>query len=164
MRIIIVNDQDMVIGNKERNMLGPEDMFRVTALWITNSHGDILLAQRKHTKKNNPSKWGPAVAGTVEEDETYDSNIIKEADEEIGLKDIMPSIGPKQLVRGDHIHFCQWYILLVNKPIEAFAIQEEEVDQIRWFSHHDLERALGSHPEQFVNAMQQGIDLLTRES
>ena len=32
-----------------------------------------------------PEVWGPAVSGTNEEGETYDSNIIKEAQEEIGL-------------------------------------------------------------------------------
>jgi predicted kinase len=94
-RTIIVNDQDQIIGHKEPGTLLKEDIYRVSSLWVTNSKGDILLAQRKFTQKLDPGKWGPAVAGTVDEGETYESNIIKEAEEEIGLKDMRPALGPK---------------------------------------------------------------------
>lgn len=85
-KIIIVDENDTIIGHKNRDSMEDGDMYRVSALWIQNSKGDILLAQRSFDKRNDPGKWGPAVAGTVEEGETYESNIIKEAEEEIGLK------------------------------------------------------------------------------
>lgn len=66
-RIIVVNDQDEIIGLKERDTLVQADIYRVAALWVVNSAGDILLAQRKFTKTHDPGKWGPAVAGTVDE-------------------------------------------------------------------------------------------------
>lgn len=44
-----------------------KDIFRTASLWITNSNGDILLAQRKFDKKVDPGKWAEAVVGTVEE-------------------------------------------------------------------------------------------------
>lgn len=50
--IVIVNDQDEVIGHKERGTIAQDDIYRVSALWVTNSNGDILLAQRHHTKKH----------------------------------------------------------------------------------------------------------------
>ncbi|GAF94063.1 unnamed protein product, partial [marine sediment metagenome] len=80
-KIIIVDDNDKIIGYKERDTLKREDIYRVSALWITNSHGEILLARRHHTKSHRPRKWGPAVAGTVDAGETYEDNIIKEAEE-----------------------------------------------------------------------------------
>lgn len=66
-KIIIVNENDEIIGHKARGTLEQLDIYRVSALWIKNSQGDILLAQRKFTKKHDPGKWGPAVAGTNDE-------------------------------------------------------------------------------------------------
>lgn len=54
--IPIVNDNDKIIGYKPRDDRNTKDMYRVSALWITNSKGDILLAQRAFTKKHNPLK------------------------------------------------------------------------------------------------------------
>ena len=87
-KIIIVDEDDNIIGSKERNSIVSGDIYRVSALLIENSKGEILLAQRALTKKHDPGKWGPPVAGTVEEGETYESNIVKEAEEELGLKNI----------------------------------------------------------------------------
>jgi len=97
-KIIIVDENDKIIGYKERGTLNFRDIYRVSALQVKNSVGQILLAQRKLTKKKNPGKWGPAVAGTNDEGETYESNIIKEAEEEIGLVDFEMKVKNKQRV------------------------------------------------------------------
>jgi isopentenyl-diphosphate delta-isomerase len=149
-RIIIVNDHDEIIGHKERGTLTKENIYRVTGLWVTNSSGDILLAQRHLSKRHDPGKWGPAVAGTVDEGETYDSNIVKEAEEEVGLRDIYPTLGPKRQVRGEYIYFCQWYTLVVDKPAEDFTIQKEEVEQVKWFTRAELEHELAEHPDNYL--------------
>ncbi len=89
-KTIIVNEKDKIIGSKERGTLTREDLFRVSALWVTNSKGEYLLAQRSFSKKHHPGKWGPAVEGTNQEGETYESNMIKETKGEIGLENIGP--------------------------------------------------------------------------
>ena len=58
--IIIVDENDNIIGHKKRGTLDKKDIYRVSALWIQNPKGDILLAQRKFTKKHHPGRWGPA--------------------------------------------------------------------------------------------------------
>ncbi len=148
-RIIIVNDQDKIIGHKERTKIMPTDIYRVSALWITNPDGDILLAQRKFTKKHDPGVWGPAVAGTVEEGETYRTNIIKEAQEEIALTNIAPAQGPKRHMQEEHTFFVQWYTLVVDKPVAESTIQQEEVEQVKWFDREELEQELQAHPENY---------------
>lgn len=149
-RIIIVNDKDEIIGHKERGTLARDDIYRVSALWVTDSKGNILLAQRKFTKTHDPGMWGPAVAGTLDEGETYENNIIKEAEEEIGLKGIRPVVGPRRRESGEYNFFSQWYTLTVDKPADEFTIQEEEVEQVRWISPEELERELVQHPEKYL--------------
>lgn len=83
--IPIVNLDDEIIGYKPRKDITLQDVYRVSALWIENSQGEILLAQRGFLKSVDPGKWGAAVAGTVEKDESYEENILKEMQEELGL-------------------------------------------------------------------------------
>lgn len=154
-RIPIVDENDVEIGFKDRSEIEPDDIYRVSALWLTNSKGEILLAQRSLTKKNGPGKWGPAVAGTVDEGETYEINILKEAEEEIGLvltsQEIRP--GPKVKVQGNHLHFCQWYYAKSDKKIDEFVLQEDEVMSARWVSLEELKRLTTEDPEMFSRSM-----------
>lgn len=159
-RIVIVDDQDEVIGYKERGMIVQEDIYRVSALWVTDSNGDILLAQRHHTKKHHPSMWGPAVAGTVDEGDTYDESIVKETEEEIGLKGIQLKKSQKIRVTGEHNHFTQWYTLTCDKPAEDFVIQEDEVEQVKWFTREELASELQVHPENYLRGTQWNMDNL----
>lgn len=152
-RVTIVNEQDEIIDYKQRRDVAQQDIYRVSALWLTNPRGDILLAQRSLAKKHHPGLWGPAVAGTVEEGETYDENIVKEAEEEIGLTGIHPVASKKERVTGGHNHFTQWYTLTVDKTADEFAVQPEEVAQVKWFTRAELEQELRGHPEHYLRTL-----------
>lgn len=150
-RFTIVDEEDNIIGYKDRKDIKQGDIYRVSALWITNSKGDILLAQRSFSKTNDPGKWGPAVAGTVEEGEDYLTNIIKEAEEEIDLKNINPKIAaPKERIFGEHNFFGQWYSVEVNQPVDDFVIQKEEVECVKWFSKEEFLNASVNTPDIFL--------------
>ena len=152
-KITIVDEQDNVIGYKDREDLQHEEIYRVSALWITNTKGEILLAQRSLTKSHSPGKWGPAVAGTVEEGESYDSNIIKEAKEELGLENIKPTTGPKERVTRKLNYSVQWYLLNIDKPEAEFIIQKDEVEEVRWFSAEELKTEIKKQPDKFIETM-----------
>ena len=158
-KIIVVDENDKIIGHKNRGTLKKEDIYRVSALWITNSRGEILLARRHHTKSHHPRKWGPAVTGTVDEGETYEENIIKEAEEELGLKNIKPSLGPKTKTDNEFHNFTQSYTLNIDKELNEFKIQEDEVEEIKWFSPDELKKELQEHPEEFLPTMKKYFEL-----
>lgn len=163
-KIVIVNENDEIIGHKERGTLNRADIYRVSALWIQNSKGEILLAQRSFNKKNNPGKWGPAVAGTIDKGESYESNIIKEAKEEIGLKNHHFQKSFCHFSDGEHKHFTQWFFALVDKKIEDFAIQKEEVEKIKWFPPDELKKELQEHQEEFLPTMKKYFELFLPRS
>lgn len=158
-KIAIVDESDNVIGEKYREEVQTEDIYRVSALWITNNKGDILLAKRALTKKHDPGKWGPAVAGTVDSGETYKDNIKKEAEEELGLTDINPILGAKERVKGIHNYFVQRYFLTLDKDVSDFKIQKDEVAEIKWFPKKILEKELSENPEKFLKRVQQWKEL-----
>jgi len=157
--IIIVDENDEIIGYKNRGTLDKRDVYRVSALWITNLDGQILLARRHHTKSHHPRKWGPAVAGTVDKGETYEENIIKEAEEELGLKNIKPKIGPKTKTDNEYYHFTQWFTLNVNSDITQLKIQEDEIEEVKWFSPQELKKQLQENPDEFLPTMRKYFEL-----
>lgn len=158
-RIVLVDQEDNAIGLKERSEITPDDIYRVSAVWIQNSKGEVLLARRALSKKNGPGAWGPAAAGTVDEGEEYLDNIIKEAEEEIGLSITADQLtpGPKFLVKGNNRHFVQWYYATVDKPITDFVLQEEEVMDIKWVQMEELLQLTKLHPASFPSTMPQWL-------
>ena len=155
MRIPIVNEKDEIIEHKDRDAKKPEDIIRITAIWITNENGDILLAQRALTKKDNPGKWGPSVAGTVEEGETYENNAYKEMREEIGVENVPLKLSEKMFLDSPTgKKFCQMYEAVLSKDAK-FIIEEKEVAQIKWFTRVELKKFYNEKPEEFVKSFGQ---------
>ncbi|MBI2573294.1 NUDIX domain-containing protein [Candidatus Woesearchaeota archaeon] len=160
--IVIVNEHDQIIGYKKRTECLPHEIYRVSALMVKNSKGEVLLARRAYTKKHDPGCWGPAVAGTVEKGETYEQNIIKEAQEELGIENVQFEQGQKRESKGKYHHFTQWFNCILDWPITKFKIQKEEVDEIKWFTVKELERELKINPEQFIPSIQREHDIYVR--
>ena len=162
MTIPIVDAQDQIIGSKARDDINYNvDIFRTASLWITNSNGDILLAQRKLDKKVDPGKWAEAVGGTVEGDDTYEDTVVREAEEELGIKGISIAKGPKQFITTPCSYFVQWYTATIDQPAAAFAIQEDEVEQIAWIPKSQLLADLAANPDKYIEALPEVIALLT---
>ncbi len=49
-----------------------------------------------------------------------------------------------------HNFFCQWYFLKIDKELEYFTIQQEEVEKIKWFKKTELEKELELNPDKFL--------------
>lgn len=157
MRIPIVDENDNLITHKDRKDRLPNEITRVAALWVGGDDGDILLAQRAFTKKDSPGLWGPAVAGSVEEGETYESNIIKEAEEEIGLKNFKFVLGPKIRRSGTHQYFAQVFFTVISKDYKLVK-QDSEVEEIRWFKKEEILSLIKEKPEIFLKNTENNIN------
>lgn len=155
MQIPIVNEQDEIIGYKDRKDRTPTDIIRVAAIWVTDENGNILIQQRKLNKKENPGKWSQAVGGTVEEGETYESNAYKEMEEEIGVKGF--SLTPyKKLYAQTNVgrRFAQVYLAQIPHDT-VLKPQEEEVEALKWISPEELRKSVENNPENYVGFMKQ---------
>ncbi len=154
--IPIVDLNDEIIGYKARKDIATEDIYRVSACWIKDKEGNILLAQRAFTKKNNPWKRWPAVAGTVNKNETYFQNIIKEIQEEVNIivseKDL--TIWPKRFKNWEHKYFWQWFILTYTWPKDFIKAEEWAVEQLRRFTTNELEKFIKHHSGQCLTSLE----------
>jgi len=156
-KIIIVNEKDIQIDLKDEKDMTNKDIFRSSALWLINNKKDILLSRRSLKKYKDPRMWGPAVAGTIEEQETYEDNIIKESKEELGLKNIKPKKIFKSRIKFPYNHFTQWFLLTLNQKDFNF---NDEVEETKWFSKQELKKAIKSNPDNFVKSMREEVNKL----
>jgi isopentenyl-diphosphate delta-isomerase len=158
---IVVDENDTIIWYKSKEDIDPiKEYYRVSWLRLTNSKGQILIAQRAFTKKNDPGKRWPAVAGTIEKGESYEDNIIKEIEEELWLTGISVTLWPKtekEEVEKYH-YFWQWFFATVNKNISEFRIQKEEVAAIKWISPEELKKDIRIHPERYLRNMKEHLE------
>ncbi|MFO0971380.1 MAG: NUDIX hydrolase [Candidatus Saccharimonadales bacterium] len=161
-QVVIVDQQDNPIGLKNYADLRYEDIYQVSALWLTDiDTGDVLMTQRKWAKHNDPGKWMAAASGTIEEGEDYDRNIVHEIEEEIGLTDLKLTRGPKEYTDdGTHKYFVQWYLAEVNKNEITVKIQEEEVEAYEWVPLDKLTTDLKANPGKYVPSLAKDMKTL----
>ncbi len=152
-KVIVVDEHDQVIGLKERDEITQNDIYRVSVLWIENSRGEILLAQRKFDKKVDPGCWSPAVAGTNEATETYQSNIYKEAEEELGLRGFSFHELPKISPNAHCNYFIMPYFLHADLDLEKdIVLQDSEVEAAAWFDPDHIKTDIKLNPKKYVKS------------
>ncbi len=154
-KVIVVDKNDRIVTHKHKSELEFEDIMRVTGIWIENELGEILLAQRVFTKKYDPGKWGPAAAGTVDEGETYLSNITKEVDEELGISLKEKDIKHLKTYYEETTH--KFFVALFYIKIDSktkFYLQEDEVLNIQWISKDNLKEKIKNEPEYFIDGFE----------
>ena len=149
---VIVDERDQFIEFRDRRAVGTYDLHRIVAVWIVNGKGEILIAQRAHSMKNQPGVWGPAAAGTVNKGEEYEDTALRELSEEIGISGApLTSAGKFRTDRDfGECRMCTVFTGEYDGDIASLAIQPEEVAQVRWITPSELQRQVELHPENFV--------------
>jgi|JI10StandDraft_1071094.scaffolds.fasta_scaffold01975_40 isopentenyl-diphosphate delta-isomerase len=161
-RIPVVNEQDEILCYKEREETTREDIRRITSLFLFNEEGETLLARRHPNKSISPNRWGPAVEGTVDEGYDYDETIVKEMEEELGLKTIQPILISKEFYTiTEAKRFCTFYYAVVPSDTQ-FILQESEVAEVRWISISDLKKWFLEKPEEFAFSFHIKVKLLEK--
>jgi len=161
-RNIIVDEADNVIGVKVRSSIKPNDIYRVSCLWLRNSKNEVLLTQRSLSKRNDPGLWGPAVAGTVAENETYETNIAREIKEELGLAGMTLTLGPKKLIESERKFYNQIFFGLIDREAKDFNLRQDEIEQAAWFKENDLSEAIKKNPEKFISSMPELVKIISK--
>lgn len=124
----------------------------VAHLWIYNSKGQILLQKRAPNKVVWPNIWDVAVAGHIIAGHKPKGTIIKEAEEELGIK-----INPKNVdfydlskfeneMPGNWVNrvFIYSYVTQMDLDISELTLEKEETSEVRWVDLEKLEAELNN--------------------
>lgn len=112
---------------------------RTTNIYVLNSSGQVLCHQRALDKERYGGAWSTHFGGHVTEGESFKISALKEVMEELGLY-----VLPFQLIpwRTSKITAARiWvrdFITVYDGDIKNLTIQEEEVQQIKWFNAQDI--------------------------
>lgn len=148
----LVNESDQEIGKKLLDEVEQTDITRVTALWIENTDGDVLIAKRPIDKRRDPNRWAPAVATMVDEKESYLSAIKNAAERELGLAGVNFKVDEKVRVRGYNNFFCQLYYLNQDIDVDKLIVNEKEVQTVQWVKKDELRKMYRDNPQFYVQS------------
>ena len=159
----VVDEKDNIIGYKKKSEMTKKDSYRIASLWLENSKGQVLIAQRSFSMEHNPGKWSHSVAGGVAKDETYETTILREAFEEIGLRDINVEFSEKLRVKThDNYIFCQTFRAKIDRTLSEFVIDKNEVAGLKWVDKNDLKKEIQNNSEQFTPSFLEAVKIFIK--
>lgn len=148
---ILVDENDEIIGYKNRAHLGPTDRMRIVIIWLEDGKGNVLVQKRSMSKKHGAGLWENAAGGAVEKGESYEEAAYKELSEELGLTDIELTFHTKNVFESHHgPKACGWYTGVVKLDESEFNLQTQEVDYVKWVNKNELLAHRTKNPDDYM--------------
>lgn len=138
----LVDEEGKIIGQAPRSKChdGSKLLHPVVHLHIFNSAGELYLQKRSATKDVQPNRWDSSVAGHIDLNETPEFAVLREANEELGLKDIQPLFIIKYIIETDRereLSYC--FYTIYNGD---FKLNEEELADGRFWRIDEIQSHL----------------------
>ena len=119
-------------------------------IWIINSKNEILIQKRSSQKKKSPNKWDMPSAGHVNAGESIIDGAIRETKEELGIDTKENDYEfIKEYINEKGHELAQIYLLKLDKNIDDFILQKEEVAEVKWVNLDEFKNIFYS--EKFCN-------------
>ncbi len=155
--LYIVDENDEVVEIKPRHELTSDDRSRASVLWLMNTNGEILIARRSENKRSFPGLWSYAVTGAVSHPESYEEAILREMEEELGIRGFVPEIFEKiyhEFPEGKV--FGQTFKLII--PHDYNIVHDSvEVAEVKWVTPGELLILLEENPDKFVRGFKEEV-------
>lgn len=157
---LVTEDDKEITGRASREEChgNPALIHRAVRIMLFHPDGRLLLQKRSVRKKVQGGKWDAAVGGHVSSGESIADAVKRELEEEIGIT----------LKESEEISF--FYTIKVRNDFESenitsfrlihtgpFVMQEEEVDELKFFSLEELNELLESSPDIFTPLLQREL-------
>ncbi|MFH1709432.1 MAG: NUDIX domain-containing protein, partial [Planctomycetota bacterium] len=122
----------------------PALIHRTVHVIVTNRRGDLFLQKRGIHKEIQPGRWDTSVGGHVASGESVKTAVFRELAEELGITAQSPALA--------FLHRYLWRNPVETELVDTFhlvhegpfTLQAEEIDDGRFWSRPEIERALGT--------------------
>lgn len=152
-QVVVVSENDEILGLMEK-MNAHENgiLHRAFSVFLFNNKGEMLLQKRASGKYHSPNQWTNAVCSHPKIDETYLEGAQRRLNEELGITadltekfsfiykaDVGQNLWEHEL---DHV--------FTGNYEGNFALNEEEVSEVRYISMQQLDEEMNANPEKFT--------------
>ena len=133
----IVNEDNEVIAQASREQMRAQCLrHRATYIVVHDGMGKILVQRRTEPKDYQPGMLDATAGGVVQADEPLLESARREAEEELGIAGV-PFADHGQFYFEDKN--CRvWGSLFSCVSHGPFALQEEEVSEVRWMTPEEI--------------------------
>jgi len=159
-KIIFVDNEDNIIGYGPRSEAIEKGLaHRIARVFVFNSRGELLIQKRSPNVKL-AGKWDQSAAGHVVEGEEYATAAVREADEEIGLKDVhLSEIGKFYTEEVDENIMKKRFNTLYIAKYDGQLLQDNvEVSEIKWIEPNELKDWMNKNPTDFTQGFIQAYN------
>ena len=112
---------------------------RSTNVFVLNSKGEVLCHQRSLEKERMPGVWSTHLGGHVGKGETYETNALKEVEEEAGLSVKEEHIFSWRTTRIDSARlWVREFVTISDRAAHEFVPQPGEVQCFEWLSVDEI--------------------------
>ena len=146
----VVNPRDEVIGRASRREVHARGLLhRAVQAMVYDARGRVYLQRRSLTKDTSPGRWASSCSGHVDAGEDYDTAVVRELGEEIGLR---LAAAPR---RWFFIAACPetgWEFVWVYRLVHdgPFVLHPEEIAEGAWFEPAVLTTRIAEEPGIFA--------------
>ena len=118
------------------------------SVFVLNSQGQFLLQKRSTNKKYFPNMWA-LCTGHVENGESPKEAALREVKEELGITVSLDHLYSFASGKFDS-QTTYFFSIICNLSSNEFAIQKEELSEVRWFNVDTLINMIKSHDDTIV--------------
>ena len=137
--VLIVDAENRPVGEAPRRRVRAENLpHRATYIFVMDRDGRILVQKRTRTKDLFPGYHDLAAGGVVAAGESYEECAVREAEEEVGIRDT-PIVPRFDFYYGDDRTRCFGRVFTCRHD-GPFVLQAEEVAGVRFHSAEEIAR------------------------
>ncbi len=127
---------------------------RTTNVYVLNRQGEVLCHQRSLNKERFPGAWSTHFGGHLGTGEDYQSNAIKELEEELGVKIPFTKVVPWRTIKYESQKiWVREFMTVYDGDISILKFQKEEVEQLKWFSIDEILKHSNNSAELWIAGM-----------
>ncbi len=152
----VVNDRDEVVGRALRREVHARMLLhRAVHVLVFNDAGEVFLQKRSMLKDMSPGLWDSSCSGHVDAGEDYDTAVVRELGEELGLAGLRVEPGGVErwfrveACEATGAEFCWIYRLRHGGP---FELHPEEIAGGEWLTPEEVTRRVTARPGDYCPA------------
>lgn len=151
--VVLVDEQDIVTGKMEKMEAHEKGVLhRAFSVFLFNSHGEMLLQQRAHSKYHSPGLWTNACCSHPRMDESLESATTRRLSEEMGMQctmqEIFHFIYKADVGQGLTEHELD-HVFVGTTDAEP-ALNPDEVADWKYMLMDDIKSSMLQEPEKYT--------------